>query len=346
MLGQLAFLFLLATTSQEAEFRNDALGMAFSYPATWSSEKTATGTKLAMVLGEDRKAILEIFDVDFRAAAEVWQNVEKASADQHRRTVERQWQEEVLGVPMLLTKANGTVEGREETVLSGLLYTASPRKLRFIITSTPAASDSAESAWRNCLVSLRTLDGKLPNSETPDRAPEIIPTVKPPTMIGKRKPATKSGFSKGTVEIPIEMGGGQYTLYLPEGWEASKEGDGVALKHPDLGGPVTLQVWTVTDDTPPGRALIQASASTLKEFAKVSMREDKGPIASGSGATVAWTKRTGESGSGPLVTFEFVGMSGKVAWLSTFRSTDAKAYQAVAGKLNALVQSMVIEPRL
>ncbi|HMS55924.1 MAG TPA: hypothetical protein PKA27_11040 [Fimbriimonadaceae bacterium] len=341
---QLATLVALSllVSPQDAVYKNEKMGFEFTYPATWKRSETATGTNLSIPISEGKSATLELFDIDFRAAVEVWQNVEKASADQHRRTVERQWQEEVLGVPMLLTKANINGEQGNQTFFSGLLYTASPRKLRFILISPTDVADQAELAWRKCLESLRTVDGKLPASESPDRAPEIIPTVKPPTLMKPRN--TKNGEPvRGSQVIPIEVGELKTSVYLPEGWTLKVKDSSLILENPKIQGSLTFQSWKVGDDSAPGKMLGQASGKSLDTFKSVLLREDKGPLVAGSGATVAWVKRTGTTDSGSRVTLEFVGLNKDLAWMATYSLDDAKSYEKVAPVLNDLIQKLFVE---
>lgn len=341
---QLATLVALAlfAPNQDAVFRSEKMGFEFSYPSSWKRAETATGTSITVAVSDGKNATLELFDIDFRASVEVWQNVEKASADQHRRTVDRQWQEEVLGVPMLLTKASINGEQGSQTFLSGLLYTASPRKLRFILISPTDVADQAELAWRKCLESLRTIDGKLPASESPDRAPEIIPTVKPPTLIKPRN-VKKGDPVRGSQLVPLEVGELKTSVYLPEGWTLKAKDTVLHLESSKVPGSLTFQTWKVGEDSAPGKVLGQASGKSLNLFKAVTMREDKGPLAAGSGATVAWVKRTGTTDAGTRATLEFVGLNKEVAWLVTYSLDDVQGYEKIAPLLNDLIQKLFVD---
>lgn len=347
MKGLIAFALLLGA-AQDATYENSKLGLAFTYPSTWNRTETKTGTTFDLALSNNRKAKLEVFDVDFRASVEIWQDVEKRTAEQLKQTLEKQWQEEILGVPLLLSKTVVKDEDQTTITMSGLLYSATARKLRFRLSADPAAYDEAELAWRNVWTSLRTISGDLPAGESPERNPEVIPTTKPPTVFPKEKQKPKGkGPQIALSELATAtIGGKSYKASAPAGWtfKPAQDGPGV-LSAASLSGSASLRFQSLVGEEVPGRVLLRESAVSLEKFTEVERRLDKGPFANASGSVVAWTYRVGKDAAGALMSFEAMGLSadGKAAWVLAYRSNNAAAFEKDRMALEAFVGALRFE---
>ena len=306
---------------QEQQFSNARLGLAFTFPATWTMATTKNSTKFTLPGSTEIKPSLEVFDVDFRADVETWTNVEKVSVEQLKRTVERQWQEELLGVPMLLTRANWKEDDIAMTSLSGLLYSATPRKLRFRLVSESATFDEVEKAWREVLLSLRTINGTLPSGETPERNPEVIPSVKPPSTFRPNPPKVAPVEArKGAMSMAVEINGRASKLFFPAGWVIEKAENGnFKASNPALPGEVTLSLIDIASEPNPGRILMRAAGASLTIFDKVTVRNEKGPLNSAAGAKIAWVHREGADKAGPILSHDSIGISDDLMWLLTYR---------------------------
>lgn len=335
----------LAVLLQEPVFENPSLGFAFSYPATWTRANEKTNTRFTIPLSGDKKATLNVFDVDFRASIEIWTTVEKTSAENLKLNLMRQWQEEILGVPLLLAKTAATEDGFTQITLSGLLYSASNRKLRFRLTADAGAFDEAELAWRNTLVSLRTTSGSLPSVESPDRNPEVIPVVKPPTLFPRVKPKMTGRLPKVEVVASPALAEKKLNLLAPTGWTSAKTDVGWALRNPKLSGEIVVTLLATEEANPPGRVLMKESALRLADFESVASRRDTAAQNNLLGSAVVWTYRTGKSKSGELFSFEGVVLSDdeKSYALCTYRSADGARMKADQEALIDLFSAIRLE---
>lgn len=268
-----------------------------------------------------------------------------------KRTVDRQWQEEVLGSPMLMTRIFYTVKSEPMATLVGLMYRSHPKKLNFRLTASSSVYEEAEKAWREALLSLRTMSGAMPETENPDR---IVETPIVPPKVEKPKPQvtfsakgpTPSKLYRGPVKVPARAAGKDVLLLLPDGWRADPDGDAFVLSRKGLNGSVRVEVAGTLDSPPADRALLAVAAKTLGEFAQVSMRDESRPVTTKAGALLRTVRREGRSMEGGLVLLHASGASGDFYWLLTYRANDPKAYRKDSGALDALLTgaSVVLAP--
>lgn len=340
----LALILALHVSPQDVSYENPSLGLAFTYPSTWKRTDDKTAARFTMPLQGNRTGLLEVFDVDFRASIDIWTTVEKTSAENLKLNLQRQWQEEILGVPLLLCKTSLVDDGTTVVTLSGLLYSASNRKMRFRLSADQAGYDEAELAWRNALVSLRTTTGALPAVENPERNPETIPVVKPPTLFPAAKPKMSGKPPKVVFIGKAQLGEGVVNLLAPASWTLTGDGPYV-LTSPLLSQQAKITVGTPDPSDPPGKLLMKESSARLADYAEVTRRLDFGPQANLLGNMVAWTVRTGKSGDGDLMTLEAVGLSDdeKSFWILTYTSKDAATFKKDSAALEAFFQAVRLE---
>src|SRR4051812_15977869 len=114
-----------ATTQVDPNMRtytNTELGLSFNYPKSWKVTKVKVRNRtkfditnpktwrpastdnttrfLLPVEGSKQDGTLEIYSAQFFAETDIWQYSQKDINDQMKRPVLRQWQEEILGVPL------------------------------------------------------------------------------------------------------------------------------------------------------------------------------------------------------------------------------------------------------
>ncbi len=325
-----AALFLLLSFQQApavVEYRNPDLDLAFSHPKTWTFVTDKKGvTKVSIpVPNSSERASMEIRSIVYNSDEEVWLNVQKEFLRQMKRDVVRQWKEDVLGVPMLMTRGGYQEKGQDMAMLTGLMYSRTPKKLLFRLTAPAQGYDAIEFDLRNSLQSLHTIDGRLPAVEDPNRkiTPEeakVQPVVAPPkvTVIEGKKVQTK--VAKGTQSVDMEAGGRKVQLRFDTGWTAEKDASGgFIFKNAELTGSVHVVVNSTLDSDKPQTALFKVSSASLDDYLKVATRDETTALPNHAGALVSCVWRVGTSAKGPIASSEAVGLSGEFYWLATYR---------------------------
>lgn len=330
-----------------ASFSNPELNFTFEHPKSWkvaTSRKAISTVSIPLPdgLGE---ASMEIYAVAFQRKPELWLSLQADVAAQMQAEVERQWTEELLGVPLLLTKTR-TSSG---PVLQGLLFSATQRKLLFRLSAPASGFQAAESAWRKVWPSFRTVDGTAVKPEDPDRIPEnpdpkAVPIERPsPINVisgGPLKPET----TLAPVTIECSAAGRKLRLHVPEGWSGVLGEDGaVTLKNPALPRELRVVVLSTLDSDPPGRALFKASQRNLEKFESVKLREEPKPRPNVAGATVSWVWRIGQAGQAPMRSFDAVGQTKEFYWVFGTSWTGDAYTKAEHDLLLALVEAMSVE---
>lgn len=350
-------------------YTNEELGLSFDYPPDWKKSKvviknttkfqltdpkswrpskTENTTRFLMPLpGVDERGVLEIYSIQFNADTDIWQNSQRDINAQLKRTVLRQWQEEILGVPLLMTKIESNDKGEKLITETGMVYSATPRKLVFRVYASPDNFDKADAAWRQVMQSIRTVDGTLPSAEDPNRKltqAELNPGSFRKTIWTAPQPP-KVPLEKGAVAAEITRGGKKVQFLVPAGWKVQQNADGTfTLTSPVLTGAVKVAVQSDVDSDPAGKALIHASGASLDPFTKVLKREEKGPFVSRSQMNVIWIFRNGLAGAKPHFSYDAAGQSGDYYWVATWSGDDAGGATKDRHALDALVDVMSVEP--
>lgn len=327
-------------------FTNYELGVTFNYPATWeyAADKNVHRFRFGIEGGAE-KATLELYPANYRSDIDIWQATQKNISEQLKRTVVRQWQEEILGVPLLLTKSQGKEGGRETVSISGLVYSATPRKVVFRLAAPAEDFDKAEFEWRTVMQTMRTIDGTIPKPEDPNRqvTPEDLkPKTKPPKRVtwkaGAPDPAT---FVKAAQVLEAQAGGKSYLLRVPADWTvAPKDGGWTITKD---GIQLELTLASSLDSAPPAAALMTLSGKTLEGFTKVAKREDTLPKLSRAGLTFARVWRTGSGKDGAIWSFDAVGQMSEAYWSVSGTRTGGDPKKDLV-TLTELVQTIGLEP--
>lgn len=330
------------------------LGMSISYPKSWGVvwNKKLEMTTFTIPLGSSGStARADVFASATRDSIDVWQEVQVRVNGAMQREIERQWQEEVLGVPMLYTKLRYVAGSEATTTLIGLLYASSPRKFHFRLTAPSAGFEQAEAEWRNVLVTLRTASGSLPTPEDPTLAPKTDPFKKPekvlpPVPTVSLKPNSDAPQQKrpGEVSLTAKTGNTEVRVWIPKGWIANWS-DGVwKLSRPDFSSIVILEPASMLDSPKPEAALSKASAKRLEEFTQVELREEPKPRRNAAGAILAWVERHGKTTDGFFATIDAVGRSGDYYWRVGIECRDGKNFSRERGEIMKLLDKITIEP--
>lgn len=338
------------------QYQNLTLGMKFSYPKAWeltTNKKEETRILIPLENTSDR-AVVEVYSVSFRSEPEIWQLSEAAFAKTMKRKVERQWEEEILGVPLLLTKVDFADKGSQKVSETGLVYSLGFHKLMYRITATPDLFDKADYEWRKVLQSLRTWTGEMPQKEDGSKIErkDPIPSgaktdeVPHPTIPHEinAKPAVKP--VKSPPAATLETGDSKkVVLCAPTSWKAETNKDGsVTLHSSGVSGPITVTVFPVAGSDPAPIALLKASASSLDSFAKVTSRDESLPRNNLAGASVAAIWRSGAASKGDLFTCEASCQSGDFYFLLTYRTDNAAHWKEDRHEIAELLDHMSLEP--
>lgn len=351
-MSMLALIIGASFQAQMKTFSNPELDLSFQHPANWKVQTGKKGdTKIEIPLAGGGKATLELFAVAFREPAERWQEYQLMANQNLKRTIDRQWQEEILGSPLLMTRIFYTAKQEPMSTLVGLMYRAFPKKLNFRLTSPSSVYEEAEKSLREALLSLRTVTGQMPEAENPDR---IVETPVKPPKVDKPKPVTvlsakdpnPGRLYRGRVKIATKAAGKDVLLLLPDGWTATPDGNRYTLTRKGLKGTARIEVAGTLDSPSADRALLAESARALAEFAVVTLRDEPPTMTTKAGARLQSIRREGKTAAESQVVLNAVGASGEFYWLLEYRVADPKLYKKDAGALEGLLEgtSVILAP--
>lgn len=300
---------------QTKPYRDNALGLIFEHPTAWTVKNERYSTDFSFPLADGTTAVVQLFRTSFRQEKAAWQQIQTDINGQLKRRVARQWEEQILGVPLLMTKIEYSEGGKDVAALIGLLYTATQDKLNFRLVASAGAIDEAEAAWRNVMLSLRTTNGELPIAEDPTRPlpnPVVSGTGRPITTLkpgeGPVEPVRTSNVSK------VTKFGAELAVFLPEGWTLEAKEGKMTLLNSSLKGSVELQLFSG------GRSLVEptvraASKESFEQFSVVTVREDQALALTKAGCAVAGMLRSGTTKEGEsLIVWHIVGNNETFIW--------------------------------
>jgi len=345
-------LVLALGSAQGKTYRNEEVGLAFTYPEDWTVQENKRLGETRLTMGQAGAATASyvlIYASATRDSIEQWQLIQETVAKQLRLTMEKQWQEELLGVPLLLSRTRMVQGAEPTTMLTGLLYTRTSRKFHFRLVAPSHAFDAAERKWRDVLLTLQTISGELPKAEDPTVAKPEDPTKrpapeKPPTItrLTSEKPAIKP--RRAEKALPVTAAGRTVMLYYPEGWEVTSSEGKLRATTAGLRGVVELEVLSTLDGPKAERALLRASGESLAAFRSVTSRHDHA-LLNRAGAQCAYVVRIGVSNTGAkYVTLEATGASGDFYWLLRYRADPGENFDSDRARILDVISRMSVEP--
>ncbi|MBI1757054.1 MAG: hypothetical protein HYR64_08110 [Fimbriimonas ginsengisoli] len=337
-----------AQAPKTAEFRSNDLGLAFTHPKAWAFATRRGVSKAAIAVGTaGERAMLEIQPTVYSQAAEEWQQLQALAIQQMKREMVRQWKEEILGVPLLLTRCSYRRGEQDRTQLVGLLYSRTPKKLLFRLDSPREGYEGVEFELRAALQTLHTLDGSLPSVEDPAHPmtpAEAAKKSEPPPKVTQIEDDHKGGGPvKGGASLPMAAGGAKLALRFGTGWSGSPTGEDIVLKHPEVKGEIKVAARSLLDSDPARKALLKASSVSLNLFEKVAQREETLPTTNKAGVAVARVWRFGAATAGEMASCDATGQAGNFYWQAAFLKQGAVS--AAERKLvDALLDGLSLEP--
>ena len=361
------------TSPTETTFTDAALGLSFTHPTTWTTvatpiveEPKGKGNRFKLPFGKKKEppkgppegmvtfAIpggpgkapteLTIVRASFSDAPEKWQQIQSDANRNMQRTVDRQWQQEILGVPLLLTKFAYTEGGTPKTGLTGLLYNAAPYKLLFRLVGPSEGFDGAQYQFTQSMQTLRTTTEDLPTAQEPGK-PIAPPDVAGPDAKHPLFAPSKVDPKVAPLALRLPLGERKMNLRVPEGWTLEKvQEDGAILRHPDVKEPVTVRLFASATAARPTDALTLESNKTLEKFKTVAMREDTPgtPNKAGNPLLAIWRSGTGDAGA--MAAMDAVVVSGDYYALFAFSPTPGSDLKAERKTVQAMLDVVGLEP--
>lgn len=331
-----------------ATFSNPQLNFTFTHPKAWSvaTNKKSVSKIVVPIPDSQEKATIEVYAAAFQLEPERWLALQRTLAETKNDEIVRQWTEDLLGVPLLLTQTKSL----DTEVLQGLLYSATERKFLFRLEAPASVFPQALAEWRSVWPSFRTVDGSLPTKEDPDRVPATNDSGK--ATISRPAPITVLSTANGKVEVeiaplgtPCRAANRELSLRFPEGWSGVLAPDGrVELKHAELPGVLRVGVFSTLDSDAPPRALAKASAASLERFSVVNVREEPRVAPNRAGAMVGFVWRSGTGASGAQRAMNAVGLKADFYWLFTYEWAPGNEETRIRPLLQALAAAMSVEP--
>lgn len=328
-------------------FQDKDLGLSFQYPAEWKLRRERLFSAFDVPLEGGRTAEIRIINTPFRQRPDAWQKAQADVAGTLNRVVERQWEEVILGVPLLMTKLSYMDGERPMNVLIGMIYSRAELKLTFRATTPADAYEMIESKWRETLNSLRTLSGAMPDVEDPSKPPATTPTARqdePKVAVLRPLPA-KIRLNKRDQIVPMDVLGQQLSLRVPQGWTLDRTPEGAfQLKHEKLGAPLPLDFGAGTA-VDMGRAVLAASNQHSSKFVKIDLRTETPPRTNRSGATLFSVRRNGAGADGFLLSLVNGGHAGLYYWTTSYTAASERIARKEEGLLRDLHETLLLGPR-
>lgn len=345
-IAALTLLMIAAQDKPMATFTQRDTNFAFEHPKEWVIKRTRVGTQFEMSLPDsDQKATLLVIGLENSNDKDEWQIGQANFVKNERREMVRQWQEEIMNVPLLMTRSKEQKEGLPETTRdSGMIYADSAIKFVFHLNAPSSVFDVADYQWRQVLQTLRPTNGlpQVPfDKSRPPRITEIRGGSSKSTTWSKPQKEAPKRPVIAEMSVAAKAAGKDYTLRYPKGWTVAPEGDHFSFKHSDVRGPVEVSVLSSVDSPPVGRALFQASADGLDEFTKVEKRVEAPFDYTRAGMSSTFIYRIGTGPKGVVSTVEGAGSLGNEYWLLVWVGDD-KSSRSV-DRLRDLMQVLRIE---
>ena len=344
--GMLLFATVALQGSATNDFRDANLNLAFSYPSRWKitkKDKREVHFEIPFA-NSSRAGELVVIRTGFRGLAEDWQNLQKQTNELSNRTVVRQWSQDLLGAPLLLTQVNYIDKTDSMTMTTGLFYTNVPSKMLFHLKVPASVQDEMAFEWQQTLETFRTLDGNPLASEDPSkpsvaRPPVVATESKRPLTVDKEKvskvPANRL--------IRVEINGRKLEIELPEAWGFTDQKDSqVTLvnkaKKVSFGAEILLRI----DSEPADAWLARFAGTDLAAYATIALREDAENVPTRFGTTYGYTIRSGKGNIG----YRWSGggyVNGADAYLKgTFTGTDATLFPEQKKAVEALFAALKV----
>ncbi len=318
--------YTLLAPIQEPEaivFTQKQTSLTFSYPKSWKVTNSKSNVKFEFPLTDsDQVATVEIWAMEFSGTKEIWEAAQSVIVSQLKRTLVKQWQEEILSVPMLLTRSSFKKDEAEMTTDSAMVYGQSFWKFVYRLTAKTDVFDRAEYQWRLVLQSLQPQGGGVLTPFDPNR--KVLNSEKGKgggttvlTATAKPKPAK---IVMGEQTRPVTAGGKDVVVRFAKDWTVEGKDSALTFSRAGLGS-IEVTIQSIVDSPNASSGFLKAGARSLNLFNKVESRVESLPTLSKSGMQVAHVWRIGASETGYLATLDTVGSLGDFYWLAHWKTS-------------------------
>lgn len=337
---------MLLAQNGDKTFSDADLGLSFQYPTEWSMRKERLYSVFEIPLADKKKAEVQVISTRFSAKAEDWQIAQVDVSKTLKRVVEKQWEEQILGVPMLMTKIAFNEDNTDKNVLVGLLYSATPLKLNYRLSVPAAGFEEAEAKWRKVMSTLRTVSGELPGTENPNNTSSSSNTGSgEKVVILKPENGPPKKPRKGDQKVPVNILGQDLLVRIPKGWTMQNgEGTEYTLTHKSLKGKLVFSIESGNQNDSK-RVMLAKAADAVKLFTKVTLREDRDGKYSPAGAFMTSVERVGAGSNGPLMMKHVAGQSGLLFFIATYTGEGKDTAKKDEGLLSKLFEEMIVETK-
>lgn len=326
------------------------IDLKFSYPDAWKLRKERLYDILEFNV-DGQLVKVQIMKTVMTYPKEHWQQVMKEVNSQSGRVLLKQWEEELLGVPLLLTRYNEGEGTSTRQVLSGLLYGARDEKLNFRLTSPEPVAEGAQKMWFDVMLGMSTVSGRMPGEKPPkeDKPEKPKPDSRNPEADDPVRRGEGRKGDKTYVLKPIEQGPPKIELapkrvvadagrgiyaYMPEAWALESDkivhSSGTAIGFTAMTG----------DQNQVKKEYLRAGSAALAKMDKVTDRQESKPGYNAAGFVVSEMSRSGTSATGNMASWTAYGWSAGYGWVLSWTGTPEELAKlkpelsALAGRLS------------
>jgi|GEM_PF-4528352 hypothetical protein len=332
----------VTTEPATKEFVDRALNLSFRHPLDWKLVRQDRRAVVFEIPAANGPAQLELIRTQFGSEPEVWQTVQVRTNELAKRTTVRQYEQQVLGAPVLMTLSEYEEGGVPKNRLTGLFYTRNRSKLLFHLASPKAAYDEALFRFQQVFETLRSLTGSEFAPEDPanptrtDPNPEQLPPVDAPKRVSIEDGTRELGRPKFTRDLSAPSG----SVYRVSFWDPWRLEQNV-LGFGAFSGTVNVRVESgfSADNL---RWITVTSANELSRFQKVGLRYDQLIPAQRSG--LRWFVRIGEDTSGPLLRAVAIAGEGTDRLVIELESRDAGRFGRFERDFRRAAERVRFEP--
>ncbi|MFM9874596.1 MAG: hypothetical protein ACKVQS_14165 [Fimbriimonadaceae bacterium] len=202
-------------------YSNATTDIKLKYPSNWNLKKEKYADELRFKV-DGKEVYVELMGIEMNFPSQHWQDVTREINTNNDRAVLRQWEEELLGVPLLLTKVRDIGKAEVEIAITGLVLSNRSQKMLFRLHSPESVASSAEEQWNKVLLTADTISGKLP-SETiatqsgGDGGTATVATTPGKVQVIEPKTGGPKAIKRGSVRTMLDENRGTF-LYVSEGW--------------------------------------------------------------------------------------------------------------------------------
>lgn len=311
--------------------------LKFSYPADWKLKKDRLYDEFSFEI-EGKPVTVQVMVTQMNYPKDHWQTVNREVNENNYRQVLKQWEEELLGVPLLLLRVRDTAKAEPQIIVTGLLYSSRQDKMLFRLNANESVAAQAESIWTNVLLTSNTISGVLPNVPNGGTTTNVpvntsggdsnVQVIAPPT----NKPDKSV---RGEAKVKIDQSSG-LMMFFPTTWSfkdnsLTRESTKVTVTH------------GIGDERVARSAWLKVCGGALNRINAVVSRKETEPKYTKAGFKGSVMTRTGAVGDYEEFQWIVYGWSGGYFYTIEWSGTPAD-YEKAKDALAELYQLTAVAP--